>query len=342
MTAPHFSRRAALAGGVALSVLPACARDERPPLGLYNWDSYVAPATLAAFEAVSGSAVVQSTFASDNELVARLAGGSTEFDVVVPSHLGLARLREAGLVRPLDARRLPNLRNLDPFWRDPAYDPRCSHSVPYSWQVTGVAVRPGTPLPGRWAEVFAPGGSARLAVPALSTGIVALALRAGSASGDATARIDAAAALLIGCAHRIVIAAGEPADVLVAGGADIALTDGAVASKTRLPVAVPAEGGLLAADTLAIPVRAQRPAAAHALIDHLLRADAGAALAALTGYPTPNAAAREAMPVSYRASPTLFPSNEKLRRCAFETPPNPDAATAIDAALRRIRAAIDR
>ena len=61
MTAP-LSRRAALqaAGGVALSLLPGCADGERPTVGLYNWDSYVAPRTLAAFEAATGTAVVLS------------------------------------------------------------------------------------------------------------------------------------------------------------------------------------------------------------------------------------------------------------------------------------------
>jgi len=344
MTAP-LSRRAALqaAGGVALSLLPGCADGERPTVGLYNWDSYVAPRTLAAFEAATGTAVALSTFASDSELVARLAAGATEFDVVVPSHLGLARLLDAGLVRQLVPARLPNLRNLDPFWRDPAYDPGCRHSVPYSWQVTGVAVRPGARLPQRWAEVFDPAGTARLAVAAPSVELVALTAR-GVAGGDpfSAARTDLAAAMLVACGHRIVIAAADPVDLLAAGLADVAITDSAAAAEARMAFAVPVEGGLLAADVLAIPVGTARPAAAHALIDHLLGASAASALATLTGYPTPNAAARRLMPAAYRDHPTLFPPPATVARSSFALLPDADAATLVDTALRRIRASIDR
>src|SRR3546814_5570273 len=75
---------------------------------------------------------------------------------------------------------------------------------------------------------------------------------------------------------------------------------------------VPKEGCLLWEDTLAIPNGAPHPENAHAFIDFVLGAEAGAAIASFIQYATPNEAARALMPAEYTGNPAIFPPDEVI------------------------------
>jgi len=82
---------------------------------------------------------------------------------------------------------------------------------------------------------------------------------------------------------------------------------------------VPAEGGLLWQDCLCIPKDAPHYENAHALINFILDADAGAAIADYIQYATPNRAARQKMPDAYNQNPAIFPTDETIANCEVFT-----------------------
>lgn len=344
------SLAAGLGAGFALSLIPACTAGDERSIGFYNWDSYVGPATLAGFERRTGTHVELSTFATDDELLAKLAAGSTDYDVVVPSHLGLQRLHEAGLLRPLDHRQLPARANLMPFWRDPGYDRGNRYSVPYSWQVLGLGYRRSrlprdVQAPDSWSAAFAdPRFDHRIAAIEVSPALIEL---GGMYLGQppTPAGIAAVADMLIARKPAFkLFHTDEGQDLLVERTVDLVIeynSDIAAVMQrdADLGFVVPREGGLLSADVLAVPRSSTRPAAAHAFIDWLLGAERARDLALLTGYPTPNAAARALMPPSYRDNPVLFPTGVGVGASRFGVVFDPAATLVIDAATTRIRAA---
>ena len=164
-----FLRRLGAAGVALPAVLAACERStpSRPAISraagptfesskggggprvlrVYEWREYLSKGTLSSFERSfpAGDVRVElESFMHMDEAVARLHDPASRFDVFFPTIDALPGLVEAGLVRPLDHDRLPNVRNLWPWFRDgsgPFYDPGQRYSLPYTVYVSGVAWR---------------------------------------------------------------------------------------------------------------------------------------------------------------------------------------------------------
>ena len=47
-------------------------------------------------------------------------------------------MKHANLVEPLDLSLIPNVKNLDPRFRNAAYDPGNQYSIPWQWGTTGI------------------------------------------------------------------------------------------------------------------------------------------------------------------------------------------------------------
>src|SRR5947207_2770354 len=128
------------AAGIALLLASSAGAEEEKILNVYNWSDYIGPETLAKFEKATGIKVTYGIFSSNQTLDAKLLGGHSGYDVVVPSGAFLARQIQAGKYRPLDKKKLPNLANMDPGLMKLAavHDPGNAHSVPYFWGTDGI------------------------------------------------------------------------------------------------------------------------------------------------------------------------------------------------------------
>ena len=106
--------------GVALAsqTAAAIAAPEERVLNVFTWPDYIAPNTIADFEAEYGIKVNYDTYDSTEMAEARLLAGRTGYDVVVHAERYSARLIPIGIYRPLDRRKLTNWNNLDPWVLD--------------------------------------------------------------------------------------------------------------------------------------------------------------------------------------------------------------------------------
>ena len=145
--------------GAGIPILQACGSDsgssgpvadpiadglepEKGPLRVFNYDSYVNPDVVAAFEAQYGVKVEITTFTTDTEAVTKLASKAIEVDV----HHSMAstsidRLIAGGIVQPLNKSYIPNFENAFDALKDPWYDKGSAHSVPYNFFGTGIGYR---------------------------------------------------------------------------------------------------------------------------------------------------------------------------------------------------------
>jgi len=352
----HPTRRGILAGlgaaavGISFSGLAGCKKKPAQTLNFYTWDTYVGKNTLSGFEEASDIGVNMSLYSNNDELFAKLRGGNPGYDVIVPGNDFVQRMARAGMLMPLDHAQLPNMKNILPRFQDAPFDPGRKYAVPYTWLVLGIGYRKSKVdgVPDSWKWVLdSPRYKGRIAV--LSDAADLCRLTEIYQGGDMN-RFDKGALvkvqdLLIRQKDNIATFHDDNGqDLLLSGDCDIVIEyNGDIAQVMRedkdLAFVVPKEGSILQSDQLCIPAGAPNPKAAHAFINYLLSAQAGADIARTIRYPTPNGAALALMEPDYRNNPVIFPPEAALARCQYATYLGEDAYRAFQDTITRVRAA---
>jgi putrescine transport system substrate-binding protein len=115
------------------------AQAEEKRLHIYNWADFIGTRTLQRFERQTGIKVVYDTYDAEETMEAKLLTGGSGYDVVSASTNFFSREIKAGVYRPLDKRKLPNWKNLDPkvLALQSSADPGNAHAVPYLHAING-------------------------------------------------------------------------------------------------------------------------------------------------------------------------------------------------------------
>ncbi len=132
----------ATSGGKKTDPIADGLQPEAGPLRVFNYDSYVSPDVVKAFEDKYGVKVEITTFTTDTEALTKLASGAVKVDV----HHSMAgtsidRLINGGLMQPLNRSYLPNFANILPTLQDPWYDKGSAYSAAYMYFGSGIAYR---------------------------------------------------------------------------------------------------------------------------------------------------------------------------------------------------------
>lgn len=147
-----------LISALALSVclcLASCGDSSSPggatTLYVYNWGEYISDGSEdsldvnAAFEEYCKEElglnvkVNYSTYASNEDLYAKLSSGAVSYDVVIPSDYMVARLAAEGLLKEVNPQEnIPNYEFIDDDFKGLYYDPENKFSVPYTYGTVGV------------------------------------------------------------------------------------------------------------------------------------------------------------------------------------------------------------
>jgi putrescine transport system substrate-binding protein len=328
------------AGLAAPFVRPSWAQGGR--VNVYNWADYIGETTLADFEAETGITVVYDLYASTEEMEAKLLAGSTGYDVVLQSGLGMPRMLRAGIYRPLDRARLPGWDNLDPRVLAilDGFDPGLAHSVPYMWGSVGYTFNvdmvrerlPDADL-ADLGTIFLPENAARLADCGISildspTDVMPTVLRWLGLDGDTTDIAD----------YDRVVEAFRPirpyirtfdnsnylnalpnGEICVAGtwSGDYGVAKARAAEAgivLNLEYHVPRTGAPAWFDVWAMPADAPNIDNAYAFLAFMLRPEVIAAATNFTGYANANAAALPLVEEAIRNDPAVYPDAETMRR----------------------------
>jgi putrescine transport system substrate-binding protein len=314
---------------------------EENVVNVYNWYDYIKPEVLRKFQARYGVQVHYAVFDSNNTLEARLLAGHSGYDVVFPSGAYLESMIAAGVFRPLDKSRLPNLRNLDPaiMQRLAAHDPGNAHAIDYTWGITGIAYdeakirarMPQAPVDS-WSLMFDPQVAAHFAdcgiglyeSPNVIVPSVLAWLGEPPDSEDAGKLARAQTALLAARPYIRKISSGSLVDdlstgelcIIVASNGDALMAQERAriaANGMRIRYSIPKEGAVMWFDVAAIPADAPHPGNAHRLIDFLMDPAIAAENSNAIHFPNCNAAAQPLLqPELTNAS--NFPSPELAAR----------------------------
>lgn len=119
-------------------------------VNVYNWGEYISDGsegTLnanAAFEEYYYETygeeieVIYTTYASNEDMYAKLKSGASGYDVVIPSDYMIARLIEEDMLEKIDFSNIPNYANISDEFRGLYYDPTDEYSIPYTYGMVGV------------------------------------------------------------------------------------------------------------------------------------------------------------------------------------------------------------
>jgi spermidine/putrescine transport system substrate-binding protein len=103
-------------------------------INMYTWAEYDDPDLLKSWGTIN-----LTIFNSNEEAIQKLVqgGGSSGFDMVVPTGPYIPQMASEGLLLQLDHSRIPNFANLDPLYTNQVWDQGNQFSVCKNWGTTG-------------------------------------------------------------------------------------------------------------------------------------------------------------------------------------------------------------
>ena len=124
-TAASASAAPSMSAEASAAATPAPSYALEQNMYLYNWTDYFSPDNLKAYQDQFGVTLTQTTFASNEEMLAKLqAGGKGQYDIAVPTAEFSATLAKGGFLQKLDKSRLPNLARRQPAIPDAPLRPQ--------------------------------------------------------------------------------------------------------------------------------------------------------------------------------------------------------------------------
>jgi spermidine/putrescine transport system substrate-binding protein len=299
-------------------------------VNVYSWAEEIPQEVISQFERETGITVNYSTFDTNEIMFAKLrATKNLGYDVIEPSSYYIDRMRHLNMLQQFDKSKLPNMKFLDPFFTDQAYDPQSQYSIPFVWGITGIFLNKDYFSPSditQWSDLLNKKYSNQLMFLDDSREVFSMALRMLHYSINDTnpehirqaylklkelmpnVRLfnsDAVASILI----------DEDATVGMVWNGDLYR---AHRENYKLHFVYPKDGFEIWVDNFAIVKNAPHLDNAYKFLNFLMRPDIAAKVSLSINYSTANLAARKLMPVEVQNDVSLYPSEDVLRRGEFE------------------------
>ncbi len=308
-------------------ILMSCGSKEQAVLNVYNWSDYIDPAVLTEFENEFQVKLVYDTFASNEELLAKLQGGAAGYDVVVPSGYMVAIMIGENLLSPIDTSQIPNLKGLDPNFLNPPYDPKSQYSVPFAYGTSGLGYNYdeiGEELDS-WGALWDPRFKGRILLLDDMREVFGLAYKYLGYSVNDTdpAHLEEAKQLLMDQKTNLL-------KYESAMNKDLLLTREALISHhwagdiyqlidedSSFAFTIPKEGATLFTDCMTIPAAAPHKELAHKFINFILRPEITGRIVNKIWYAMPYPDALQYVDEEISSDPNIFPPDEILSRCEF-------------------------
>lgn len=119
-------------------------------LNVYNWGEYISDGSEGSFDTIKefekwyeqtyGKRVKvnYTTFASNEDMYAKLSSGAVSYDVVIPSDYMIARMRDEDMLLPLNYDNIPNYQYISDDFKGLYYDENNEYTVPYTYGIVGI------------------------------------------------------------------------------------------------------------------------------------------------------------------------------------------------------------
>ena len=301
---------------LALLCLASCGEGDTVTLNVYNWGEYISDGsedTLdvnAAFEQYYFDTygvrvkVNYTTYASNEDMYAKIKSGATAYDVIIPSDYMIQRMIREELLVPLNFDNIPNAVYIAEEFHSPYYDPDNAYSVPYTCGMVGIIYNTGMvdeADTGSWDLMWNEKYSGKILQFNNSRDAFGTAMYFNKIDVNTTDRAEWEIALDYLKAQKPLIQGyvmdevfnkmkGESAAIAPYYAGDyLTMYD----SNDALAFYYPEEGTNIFVDAMCIPKDTRNKAIAEAYINFMLSEDIAVANAEYIGYASPNMLVRE-------------------------------------------------
>jgi len=310
--------------------LTASAWAEKHKLNVYIWSEYIDPKIIEQFAKENDCKVTVDLYEDNESMMAKLQGGGTSlYDICVPSDYIIPALIKNGLLAPLRKENVPNIKNVDPKFGNREYDPGNKYTAPYQWGTVGLFIRkkPGETVDETWGLIFDPKksiGSFLMIDDSRAAIGAALKYKGYSLNTVDKKQLKEARDLIIAAKKRSLGFEGGVgiknkvlAKVCKAGMVYNGDAVRGMKEDGETYFFAPREGTEIWLDNMAIPAKAPDRDMAEKFINYILDAKVGAQLSNFNQYATPNAAAKEFISAADLKNTAIYPSDEQMKTLEF-------------------------
>jgi spermidine/putrescine-binding protein len=296
-------------------------------LNVYCWSEYLPQDVRDQFTAKTGIKVNLTLYESNEMLLDQLQNGASasRFDLVVPSDYTVAILKRQNLVQKIDSTKIANWKNLDPRLLGRAYDPKNEYAMPCFWGTTGIGFnRQAVGDVDSWKVLFDEKNAGKILMLKDSRECLAVALKVMGKSINETdpAALKAAGEMLKNQKRLVRVYNSDDFDQTLGRG-DVTLAHGfngqlaklVAADRAKFGYVVPKEGATMWIDAFCIPAKAKHVTEAHEFLNYLLDPQVGAQLVNQVSYASANVAARAGIKPEILNDPSIYPSDDVIKRC---------------------------
>lgn len=303
--------------------------DIEKELFVYNWSDYINPDNIDAFKAEYGvTNFVYDVFSNNEELIAKLQGGASGYDIACPTAEYVPGMVEEGFLTKLDLSRIPNLKHINKTFKGLWWDPTDEYQVPKDYGTTGILWRKSLlpEVPTSWKQfldqVKGPASGKTVFVDSMGDVFVfPLKMLGYSLNSDVKSELDEARQILLDVApHILALDSDTYGDKMASGEAALTLGWTGPLGQELAPLveegdagySVPSEGTLFWLDTWVMLADAPHPNASYAWLDFIHRPEIQADESNFNLYGTPNDAAKEFVDPEILNNPAIFPPDDVI------------------------------
>ena len=322
-----------LMGGCGASVMaqetPSVAASQSSQLVILNWEDYLDPGLLKAFEQQFKVTISQSLYESDDHRddIMRESLGQG-FDLVIVSGLMVeAYLKQGWLAAQPGA---INQQFIHHHWSD-ALSGAKDYVVPYFWGTLGIGYRNdlvSQPIT-HWRQFFNPGSDLKGKISLINSSrdVVGMALKSLGHSANSVSERDLLQAheLLLGFRssvktlhyinldERSLMLTGEVVAAMMYSGDTLMLQE----HNPNITYVLPQEGGNIWVDYIGVLNSSKQKELAWQFIQFINTPENAAQLAQYINYATPNTEAQKLLPADFVSNAVIYPSKNALKKSEY-------------------------
>ncbi len=294
-------------------------------LNVYNWGEYIDMSAVYEFEKTYGIDVNYTTYASNEEMYAKVSSGAASYDIVIPSDYMIGKMIEEGLLAELDFANIPNYSMIGDEYKNLVFDPDNKYSVPYTWGTTVVMYNKSVVDPADvkdksldllWNEKY----SGQILMFDNPRDAFGLALHKLGYSMNTTNPDEWEAAAKELKKQKPILQAyvmDQIFDKMSSGEAAIApyyAGDALIIQESNPDIEyfIPKEGANMFVDSMCVLKNSQHKTEAEMFINFMCNTDVAVMTAEMIGYATPHTEAKKVLDPTITSNPVVYASAEVL------------------------------
>lgn len=320
-------------------------------INVYNWGDYIAEDTLELFTKETGIKVIYEPFDSNEAMYAKYKTGAVDYDILIPSDYMIEKLIAEDELLSLNFDNIPNAKYIDRNFKNLAFDPNNTYSVPYMWGTLGILYN--TKLVDDevaswdilWDSKYK--GQIIMMDSVRDSFAVALKRLGYSLNTQNKSEVDEAKALLVEQGPLVqAYVMDQVKDKMIGEEAALAVIYSGEAIFTAennedLAYAIPEEGTNLFFDAMVIPKTSKNKEAAEAFINFMNDPQIAFNNTDYIGYSTPHASAKLRLDEEIRNNPAAYPSHDILDKCEVFVDLGPDMTSYLNEKWNELKASLN-